>query len=287
MKRFYEKPEIIVIVGPTASGKSDLAVRLAQKLNGEIVSADSRQVYKGLDIGTGKVTKKEMGGIKHYLLDVADPKKTFSVTDFVRLAKKAIEEICKKGKVPIVCGGTGFYIQALVDGIAIPEVAPNKKLREKLEKLETKEILAILKRLDPARYRKIDRNNRRRIIRSVEIASAIGKVPALKKISLFKPTFIGIHFPPDLLKKRIHDRLKKRLRSGMISEIKRLHRQGLSWKRMEDLGLEYRFIARHLQNEISRIEMETQLETAISQYAKRQMTWFKRDKRIAWIEGAR
>jgi tRNA dimethylallyltransferase len=271
-----QKIPITVIVGPTASGKTKLSIELAKKINGEIISADSRQVYKGLDLGTGKVTKKEMNGIKHYLLDVADPKKVFSVTDYVELADKAINEIHSRGKTPIIVGGTGFYIQALVDGLILPEVPPNTELRKKLGKKSISELQEILKKLDEKRYSTIDKDNPHRLIRAIEIATALGEVPKLQKNSKYEPTFISIEISMDELRKKIHNRLISRIEAGMIDEVKKLHEGGLSWKRMEQLGLEYRYIARFLQNKITKEEMLIQLETAICQYAKRQMTWFKR-----------
>ena len=277
------KPQITVIVGPTASGKTSLSIKLAKQINGEIISADSRQIYKGLDLGTGKVTEKEMSGIKHYLLDVADPKEVFSVTDYVRLAEKAITEIINRGKTPIIVGGTGFYIQALVDGLILPEVPPNTELRKDLTKKSLSELQKILKKLDKKRYDTIDKDNSHRLIRAIEIATALGKVPTLKTDPKYDPTFLGISIPTDELRKKIHTRLISRIESGMIDEVKSLHEKGLSWERMEDLGLEYRYIARFLQDKITKEEMLTELETAICQYAKRQMTWFKRDKKIKWL----
>jgi tRNA dimethylallyltransferase len=281
-KNREDRIKILVILGPTASGKTAYSVKLAKKVGGEIISADSRQVYKGLDLGTGKVTKKEMTGIKHYLLDVADPRWKFTVHDYVKLAEKAIEEIDSRGKVPIICGGTGFYIQALVDGLIIPEVPPNTLLRRKLERMSIAEMLPVLKKLDAKRYEAIDKNNPCRIIRAIEIATALGKVPALKSVFKYDPEFIGIALPKEILRENIHKRLLARIKAGMINEVRKLHANGLTWKRMEELGLEYRFIARFLQDKITKEEMVEQLEIAINQYAKRQMTWFKRDKRIAW-----
>lgn len=283
MKKETKIP-ILVIVGPTASGKTGLAIRLAKERNGEVISADSRQVYKGLDIGTGKVTVTEMDGVKHHLLDVADPKKVFSVSDFQRLGKEAITDIHNRGKLPIVAGGTGFYIQALVDGLILPEVPPNKILRKKLEQMSLPKLLSLLKKLDKKRYETIDKSNPVRIIRAIEIAKALGQVPTLKSKTNYEPKIIGISVEPERLKKNIHDRLLARLEMGMIDEVRKLHENGLSWKRMEALGLEYRYIARFLQGKLSENEMLVQLETAINQYAKRQMTWFKRDKRVEWVK---
>ena len=278
------KPKILVIVGPTATGKSDLAVALAKKFKGEIISADSRQVYTGLDIGTGKITKKEMGSVPHYLLDVANPKKKFTVAEYVKLGEKAIAEIEKKEKLVIIAGGTGFYIDALVDGIIFPEVAPDEKLRAKLEKKSTVELMKILTKLDPIRAKNIDIHNPRRIIRAIEIAKSLGEVPKLEKpSSRFKPLFIGLNLAPNELKEKIKIRLTKRLKSGMIKEVENLKKNGLSWKRMEALGLEYRYVALFLQKKMTREEMEEKLSTEIWHYAKRQMTWFVRNKRITWF----
>ncbi len=278
--------KIIVILGPTASGKSDLAVEIAKKVKGEIISADSRQVYKKLDIGSGKITRKEMKGVPHHLLDVASPfsRKVFTVADFKKLAEKKIEEILARGNVPIICGGTGFYIQSVVDGIVLPEVPPNKSLREKLEKQETEKLFKTLKKLDPKRAREIDAKNRPRLIRAIEIATALGKVPA---VNASKPNYkilqIGIKTDAKKLQQKIHDRLLARIKKGMLNEARKLHTAGMSWKKMNAFGLEYRYLALHLQEKISRAEMIQTLEKEILKYAKRQMTWFKRDARIKWF----
>ncbi|MDP3962333.1 MAG: tRNA (adenosine(37)-N6)-dimethylallyltransferase MiaA [bacterium] len=276
--------KILVILGPTATGKSDLAVKLAKKFKGEVISADSRQVYEGLDIGTGKITKKEMGGVPHHLLDVADPKKQFSVVKYVRHAEEIIEDIIHRNKLPIICGGTGFYIQALVDGIILPEVPPNPELRKKLSKKTSSELMKILKKLDPKRASGIDSHNSRRIIRAIEIAGVLGKVPPIRKILKYDPLFIGLDLPAEDLRKKIKIRLEKRLKKGMLEEARKLHKDGLSWKRMNELGLEYRYLALYLQKKITLDEMNKKLETEIWHYAKRQMTWFKKDKRIKWFD---
>ncbi|MBI2462866.1 MAG: tRNA (adenosine(37)-N6)-dimethylallyltransferase MiaA [Candidatus Spechtbacteria bacterium] len=304
---------LIVIVGPTASGKSDLAVTLAKKFNGEIISADSRQVYRGMDIGTGKITKKEMKGVPHYILDVADPKRQFTVVQYRKQAIKAIHDISKRNKIPFLVGGTGFYIQSVVDNPTIPNVPPDKKLRAELEKKSLGNLMAMLNGRDPARAKTIDQKNKRRVIRALEIVLKSGRpVPHLtssppKDFSLL---IIGIKKDYDELKEKIHKRLVTRLRKGMIAEVKNLHpvrslarakgaslqdpgkatsngvheKNGVSWKRLESFGLEYRWVARFLQQKISREEMIEKLQKDIEHYAKRQMTWFKRDKRIHWIE---
>ncbi len=280
-----EKPKIIVIVGPTASGKSDLAVQIAKKFNGEVVSADSRQVYKGMDIGTGKITKEEMQGIKHYLLDVSPPKKVFTVSEYKKLANQAIKKILKKGKLPIVCGGTGFYIQAVIDNISIPKVKPDWKLRKKLEKKTSKQLFNQLKELDPKRAKNIDKNNKRRLIRAIEIVLKTEKpVPEFKKKSKYNCLIIGTKIKKQALEQRIKKRLKNRLKQGMIEEVKNLHKKGVSFQRLEDFGLEYRYIAYYLQDKIKKEEAIEKLQKEIEKYAKRQMTWFKRDKRINWVK---
>jgi tRNA dimethylallyltransferase len=286
-KQKKSKQKIVVIVGPTATGKSDLAVQLARKMDGEVISADSRQVYRGLNIGTGKITKKEMRGVPHYLLDVADPRRRFSVAEYKRLAEKKIDEIVSRGHVPIICGGTGFYIQAVIDNINSPDVPPNRALRKKLAMRSVTELFAMLKKRDPVRAKAIDRHNKVRLIRALEIVQTLGKVPSVAhntKPSPFDPIIFGLKIPENKLKEKIKARLIKRLEGGMITEAKKLHSAGLSWKRMEELGLEYRYLSRYLRGQISKAEMIAALETEIWHYAKRQMTWFKRDKRIIWLD---
>jgi tRNA dimethylallyltransferase len=276
--------KLVVILGPTASGKSDLAVLLAKKFNGEIVSADSRQIYKGLNAGSGKITKQEMQGIPHHLLDIANPKKKFTVAQFQTLATKKIQEIQQRNKLPLLVGGTGFYIQSVVDGIVIPEVKPNLKLRKTLEKKSVDQLLAMLKKLDPARAKHIDAKNPVRLIRAIEIVKATKKpVQKLEKNSSFEVLEIGISKSPDALKKAIKVRLLKRM-PKMIAEVKKLRNGGLSFKRLEELGLEYRYVAQYIQKKISKQEMTEKLQKEIEHYAKRQMTWFKKNQRIRWIK---
>lgn len=278
------KPKILVILGQTATGKSDVAITLARKFKGEVISADSRQVYKGLDIGTGKVTKKEMMGVPHYLLDVASPKKQFSVAEYKKLAEDKIAEILKHKKMPIIVGGTGFYIDAVLNDMVMPAVPPNAILRKKLDKLPVEKLFAQLKKLDPKRARTIDAKNKVRLIRAIEIAKALGKVPELKSNERFSALKIGLKPHPEILKAKIKYRLLKRIDLGMIEEVKRLQKKGLSWKRMNELGLEYRYVALYLQKKITREEVIEQLSNAIWQYSKRQDTWFKRDKTILWFD---
>jgi len=288
-RRNFVKNKLIAILGPTASGKTDLSIKLAKKFNGEVISADSRQVYKGMDIGSGKVTKKEMKSVPHYLLDVASPKRKFTVVQYQRLAMKAIDKIHKKIKIPFLVGGTGFYIQAVVDGIIIPEVKPDWKLRKKLEKKNIEELFKMLKKLDPRRAKSIEKKNKRRLIRALEIVIKTKKpVPLLKKKPLqFEALIIGIKKSPEELKELIRKRLLKRLKGGMIAEVKKLKKSGLSWKRLEEFGLEYRFLAQYLQNKLTYEEMLEKIQKESEKFAKRQMTWFKRDKRIHWTKNYR
>ncbi len=277
--------KLIVVLGPTASGKTALSIKLAKKFNGEVVSADSRQVYKGMDIGSGKITKKEMMGIPHYLLDIASPKRKFTVAQYQKLALSAIKKIFKKNKIPFLVGGTGFYIQAVVDGIVIPEVKPDWKLRTILGKKTPEELFKILKKLDPNRAGTIDRNNKRILIRAIEIVKKTkkGVPPFIKRPPQFEILIIGVKRVPLELKKLIKKRLIKRLKRGMISEVKKLKKSGLSWKRLEEFGLEYRYIAQYLQKKMNYQEMIDKIQKESEHYTKRQMTWFKRDKRIYWI----
>lgn len=285
--------KVIAVVGPTASGKSALAVEIARLVGGEIISADSRQVYTGLDIGTGKVTKKEMRDVPHHLLDVSElpnsrlgryPKSTMSVVKYERLATRAIKDILKKDKVPILCGGTGQYVDAVLTSASFPEVPPNAKLRKELEKLSPEKLFKKLQKIDPTRAKTIDANNPRRLIRAIEIARTLGSVPVRTSATeRYDTLYIGLTLPKEELGARITARLLARMKRGMVAEARRLHEQGLSWKRMESLGLEYRFLAQFLQNKITKSEMLSLINTASQQYAKRQMTWFKRNKNIKWF----
>jgi tRNA dimethylallyltransferase len=302
-----EKDKIIVVLGQTSTGKSDFAVEISKKLalrgiKTEIISADSRQVYKGMDLGTGKITKKEMQGVSHHLLDVVSPKTIFSVNNFQKLARKKIYQLIAENKIPIICGGTGFYIDSIINEIHFPEVPPNNKLRKELEKKSAKELFSILKQIDINRASNIDPNNKVRIIRAIEIAKTLGKVPFLPPPTTitttnfaraefvvvypahFEVLKIGLALPSEILKERIKNRLLSRIKKGMIREVQNLHKKGLSWKRMYQLGLEYRYISIYLQNKLTKIEMIEKLNTEIWHFAKRQKTWFKRDPNITWID---
>lgn len=265
--------KVYVILGQTATGKSNLAVRLAKKINGEVISADSRQVYKGLDIGTGKITKKEMLGVSHHLLDVTSPRRRFSVAEYQKKAFSAIAEIIRRKKIPIICGGTGFYIDAITKKVIFPKVPPNSKLRKSISKLDGRQLLMLLKKLDKERAKNIDPHNKVRLVRAIEIARALGKVPKnIERGPQYKFIKIGLYLSSEKLKKKIEVRVRKMFRQGLLKEINKLKKSGISEKRLKELGFEYN---------------HPTLEKVISEtlkYAKRQMTWFKRDKEIKWFE---
>ncbi len=277
------KPRILVIIGPTASGKSALAVELARVLNGEVISADSRQVYRGLDIGSGKITKREMKGVAHHLLDVVHPKKVYTANDFLLDARAAIEDINSRGKIPLICGGTGFYIDALVGRVALPNVPPHPKLRARLAKKSAVELYALLLEKDPRRAKHIDPHNPVRLIRALEIVQTLGAVPTPLRSLPYRVVWIGITRNDAELRTRIHTRLLQRMKSGMVKEARDLHARGLSYKRMEQLGLEYRYLALFLQKKLTKKDMLEQLEHKIWDYAQRQMRYWKRNTAITWV----
>ncbi len=281
--------KLIIILGPTATGKSDLAVVLARKLGGEIISADSRQVYLGMNLGTGKITKKETRGVRHYLLDIADPKRhVFNVIKFKAAAEKAISKITAAGKIPIIAGGTGFWIDAVALNQSFPDVPPNKALRAKLDKLHAAKLFAMLQKLQPKRAAQIDRHNKRRIIRAIEIANAAARTRPLDTAEpKYETIFIGLDLPDNILREKIEKRLDSRLKRGMLEEVKKLHTNGTSWKKLESFGLEYKFCALYLQDKIIKHQMRELLLYAIWHYAKRQRTWFKRNKQIIWLDASK
>ena len=276
---------LIVIVGPTASGKSVFTIKLARKIKGEIISADSRQVYCGMDIGTGKVTKREQKLVPHHLLDVASPRNNFSAGQFVKLARRAIADIIRRGKIPIIVGGTGFYIDSLVYNIPLPEVKPDWKLRKQLEQKTPAQLLTILKKLDPVWAQNVDPKNPRRLVRAIEV-SKVTKSQKFNITDFYKQKvdaqFIGLAPKQKKLERNIAKRLMQRLKQGMVREVSKLHAGGLSWKRLESFGLEYKWLALFLQKKIKRAEMLTNLKRDIIRYAKRQMRWFKRNPNIRW-----
>lgn len=314
-----QKTALIAIVGPTAAGKSDIAVSLARALGGEIISADSRQVYRGLDVGSGKITKEEMRGIPHHLLDISDPKKQFTVVDFQKHAKRAIRNITKHKKIPIVCGGTALYVDSLLYDVRFPSAPVIPSLRKTLERLGAKKLFAILQKKDPRRAKTIDPDNRHRLIRALEIAHSMGRISEInapilsanakagKWQSSYEPIIIGIRRKPDELRARIDRRLKKRL-PGIIREIYKLRAKKVSWERLESFGLEYRWGALFIQKKMPGYAYENPVQSGIRiagfrsadidalysalrakiwQYAKRQITWLKRNPNIVWVKDGR
>ncbi len=288
-----EKPPIIVVVGPTASGKSTLAINLARTIGAEIISADSRQVYRGMDLGTGKVTKEEQRQARHHLIDIANPKIEYNVSHFLADAAKAIADIEARGKRVIICGGTTFWIEALMLGLPLPKVVPDPVFREKWSKKDAGELYGYLKRLDPERAKTIDKANKVRLLRSIEIAKALGKVPVIDRSvlpDLSRYIVIGLNPPVDELNRKIRERFMARMKAGMLEETLKLNRGGLSYERLESFGLEYRALVRFLQKTITDAELYAELPYDIIHYAKRQRSSLRRLEKqgvkIHWIKDA-
>ncbi len=283
MSSSNNKKQLLAIVGPTAVGKSSLSVKIGRKKDGEVISADSRQVYRRLNIATGKITQEQMQGVPHHLLNVADPDEEFSVYNYKELADKRIQKTHERNKLPILCGGSGFYIQAVIDDLVFPDVPPNETLREKLRERSTADLFAELQKKDPRRAEEIDENNPRRLIRALEIVEALGKVPKLEKRERFDTLQIGLQLPDKKLKQNIIKRTKERFDQGMVSEAKKLHSDGLSLDRMRELGLEYKHLADYLEKKIDKESLFERIVQGDWQYAKRQRTWFQKDERIRWF----
>jgi tRNA dimethylallyltransferase len=284
MRGMKKLPKVLVVVGPTATGKSDLAVILARRFHGEIVSADSRQIYHGLDIGSGKVTKREMYGIPHHMLDIESPKRVYNVERYRAEASRAVADIISRGKLPIICGGTGFYVDALIHDERFPAVAPDKTLRARLAKRSPESLMKMLHKLDARRAREMDPHNKVRIIRAIEIARALGNVPKVKRKNQYDVLWIGLHLSRPALREKIHTRLMRRMKSDrIVAETRRLRAQGVSWRRLHEFGLEYRHVGLYLQKKLSKTEMLEKLEREIVDFSKRQMTWFGRNRDIKWF----
>jgi len=291
-------PKLIVILGPTSSGKTKLAVEIAHQYNGEIVSADSRQVYKGMDIGTGKDLYEYGKGskaIQYHLIDVVEPNNQFNLKQYQSLAYKALDGIIKRKKTPILVGGSGLYLQAVVDGYQLSDAKPNNIQIHKTSKLSLEEIYNQIKRLDSKfldRLNQSEKNNKQRLLRYLEILQSSNTVHNdLHGIS--KPQYnslvIGINYSLDTIRQKIKKRLDSRFEQGMIKEVEGLHNKGLSWEKLEAFGLEYKFISQYLQKKISLQVMKEKLAIASGQFAKRQMTWFRRwekqGREILWVKG--
>lgn len=281
------KPKILVIVGPTGSGKTALSIQLAKRFDGEVISADSRQVYRGLDIGTEKVSLEEMQGVPHHLINICDVSTTYTAESFKRDATEAIGDIIERGKLPIIAGGTFFYIDLLLGRISAPSVPVDPELRAHLEELNEETLYARLEELDPERAFSIDKSNKRRLVRALEIVDSLGSVP---KGQVHEPSFnsllIGIDVPKEELRARLRARAASALERGLVEETKQLLASGVSHDRLNEIGLEYRLVLEHLDGAISETELLKKLEEKNWQYAKRQLTWLKRDTSIQWFRSS-
>ncbi len=289
------KLKAIIILGPTASGKTSLGVRLAAEFSGEIISADSRQVYRGMDIGTGKDLAEYQVGrkkIPYHLIDIISPNTKFNLARYQKLAYKAIGEVAARGHLPLVVGGSGLYLQALADNYVLAAVKEDKEKRKELEKLSVIELFTMLFELKPefaAKLNNSDKNNKRRLVRYLEIASQDNNFSASRGDAPYDFLILGLDISDEKMREKIEKRLDVRLeKEGLIEEVKRLHQEGVSYPRLISFGLEYKFISNFLQGKLSRVEMREKLATAIYRFAKRQKTWFKRwekqGKSIVWIK---
>jgi tRNA dimethylallyltransferase len=283
---------LVVILGPTASGKTELAARLAFDLHGEIISADSRQVYRGMDIGTGKDLNQYIINaqkIPYHMIDVVDPESEFNLFEFQKGFYKIFSRIQNNSNLPILTGGTGLYLQAVLSGYEMPDATPDQELRKELDQKTIDELKAILFTFKPHLHNKTDLEDKQRLIRVIEIERARNnKNSKQDQRPAIDAAVFGISWERSILRQRITSRLEERLKQGMIEEVESLHAAGLSWSRLDSFGLEYRYVSQYLQNRFSFDEMKSKLNTAIHQFAKRQETWFRRMERngiaIKWIQ---
>lgn len=277
--------KLIVILGPTASGKSEMALKLAKRFNGQIVSADSRQIYQEMDIGTAKDVRPLRSNIPH-LIDVVKPNQEFTLAQYKKLAIKAIKDIQKRNKLPFLVGGTGLYIQTVVDNLIIPQVKPNKKLRKKLAKLANQELFNQLKKIDPLTAAAIDSNNKRRLIRALEVCLITKKLFSQQRKKgrpLFNLCQIGLKINKKTLEQRINQRVEKMIKTGLIEETKKLaQKYSFDWPAMSGIG--YQEISQFLQGKITLEKAKQLIKQHTRQYARRQLTWFKKDQRIIWVK---
>lgn len=280
---------LLVVLGPTASGKTRLGVALARRWGGEIISADSRQVFRGMDLGSGK-DLAEYGDLPYHLIDIAEPGTEFSVFDFQRACYAAFAQILSRGRLPVLVGGTGLYLDAVLRGYHLPAVPDNPALREELAVLSDDRLRERLLRIKPALHNTSDLKDRERLLRAIEIAE--GEVLAGHNLPArppLHPLVFGVRWERAALRRRIAERLHERLALGLVDEVQQLHCSGVPWERLEYYGLEYRFIARYLQGLMSYDAMVQQLAIAIGQFAKRQETFFRRMERqgieIHWVDG--
>ncbi len=285
---------LVIVAGPTAVGKSDFAVKLAKRINGEVISADSMQVYKGMDIGSAKITEEEMDGVPHHLIDILDPAKDFNVVLFKELAKNAADDILKRGKVPIIAGGTGFYIQALLYDIAFEESeGENPSYRLELEKLYKEKgpdyLFNILKSVDEKTASIIHKNDEKRVIRALEFFNETGRPISehneeqRKRVSDYNFAFFVLNDEREKVYDRINLRVDKMIDSGLIDEVKKFHSLGLNKYNVSMQGLGYKEILMYLEGEISLDEAVYRIKRDSRHFAKRQITWFKREKDVTWL----
>ena len=275
--------KVIFITGATASGKSEIAIWLALKINGEIINADSRQVYKYLNIGSGKISEKEKKIVKHHLLDIAHPKRNYSLGKWLKDVDEVIKKIYRKNKIPIICGGTILYLKALKEGWVLPNVKPNYKLRKELEKFSADKLYEILLKLDPERAKTIQKENKRRLIRAIEIATFLGRVPSLKKEPKYEILVVAPYVDFKRLERKIYKRLTKRVK-GIIQEIKKLRKLGLSFERIISFGLEYRWFGKYVKGEV---DLKTAIEKCykdIRRFAKKQINELKKLNYVYWFK---
>lgn len=278
------RPKVIVVAGATATGKTSLAINLARRYHGEVISADSRQVYKGLDVGSAKVTHREMDGVPHHMLDVVSPMEAYSVAQYQQQGTAVIEEILSRGNVPIICGGTGFYIDSLIYHQSFPPVLPNEKLRNNLEPYSVQELHEMLKIKDPRRANTIDANNKARLIRALEIVEVLGSVPESQlQQPRYDVMYIGLHLEKDEHEDVIKKRILERTKNGVLQEeIEKLLKQGVDSNWLEKLGLEYQYATQFVLEKISYNQMIEGIFSDTKKYIKRQKTWFKRNGKMKW-----
>jgi len=291
MSQADNQVNLLVVLGPTASGKTRVASEAARNLDGEIISADSRQVFRGMDIGTGK-DLAELRGVPYHLIDILDAGEEFSVFDFQQRFRDVFAEIRFRNRLPILVGGTGLYLDAVLRGYQLPKVEENRALREELSSWDLERLGERLRRTRPDLHNTTDLLDRDRLVRALEIAEKdAAREHGGDEGPDLRPLVYGLRWERDRLRRRITERLRERLASGMIEEVESLHEAGVSWQKMDEYGLEYRFIAKYLQGEISYNDMFQKLNSAIHQFAKRQETWFRRMERngvaIHWIDGGR
>jgi tRNA dimethylallyltransferase len=284
-RQMSTSPRVVAVVGTNASGKSDLAVHLAEVFRGEVVSADSRQVFRELDLCAGKLAAEEMRGIPHHLIDITEVGQPFSVADFQRLAYQAVDSILQRGRLPIIAGGTGLYVRAVVEGFDLHEGPSDPLLRKELEARELGALVDELLAAEPDAGARVDLRNPRRVVRAVEIVRMGGTTARRVSQPLYDVLQVGLTWPRPVLYQRIDQRLARRLEHGMIQEVRRLLESGVPPGVLDSLGLEYRHILRFIQGEYGTLEeLYNALRFAIHAFARRQITWFRKAEGIAWLD---